>query len=118
MKGRFSLIVVLLGAVLAVATVSFAEVPTYTITIKDHRFEPEALSIPTNEKIRLIIKNEDPTEEEFESYDLNREEIVGGGETISVFIGPLKLGTYEFFGEFHQETAQGVINAIEQGKAK
>jgi hypothetical protein len=26
-----------------------------------------------------------------------------------VFIGPLEAGRYPFFGDFHQETAQGVL---------
>ena len=51
------------------------------------------------------------TAEEFESYDLNREKIIGGNKTGIVFIGPLKPGKYGFFGEFNPETAQGVVIA-------
>ena len=83
----------------------------YELIIKDHQFSPKALQVPAGKKIKLIIKNEDATAEEFESYDLNREKIVAGNSKITVFIGPLKPGRYQYFGEFHQETAQGIIIA-------
>ena len=92
-----------------VATSAFADQSEYTIVIKDHQFSPEELTVPKNQKIKLIIENQDSTAEEFESYDLNREKIVDGNQKITVFIGPLNPGTYEYFGEFHQETAHGTI---------
>ncbi len=84
---------------------------TYTIVIKDHLFSPASLTIPAGWKIRLTVENQDPTVEEFESFDLNREKIVQGNRKIIVFIGPLKQGTYKYFGDFHQKTAQGIIVA-------
>ena len=51
------------------------------------------------------------TADEFESTDLNREILVLPGQTITVFLGPLDPGTYKFFGDFHQDTAQGVLVA-------
>lgn len=83
----------------------------YVIKIKDHKFSPAELIVPANKKLKLRIENLDPTPEEFESYDLNREKVVAGGKKITVFIGPLKPGTYKYFGEFHEDTAQGVIIA-------
>lgn len=47
--------------------------------IKDHRFTPAEVKAPAGQKIRLVIENQDPTPEEFESYALNREKIVPGG---------------------------------------
>ena len=49
--------------------------------------------------------------EEFEISALRIEQIVSGGETLRVRIPALKPGTYEFVGEFHEETAQGRIVA-------
>ena len=83
----------------------------YTLRIKDNRFIPAQLVVPANIKFKLIVVNEDATPEEFESHELNREKIVTGKGTITVFIGPLKPGSYPFFGEFHQATAQGVVIA-------
>ena len=79
----------------------------YVLTIKDHKFEPTDLAIPADTKIKLQVRNLDPTAEEFESSDLNREKVVAGGGEITVFIGPLSQGKYEFFGDFHQDTARG-----------
>jgi len=81
------------------------------LTIRDHKFEPAQLTVPAGAKIRLSIENQDATPEEFESHELNREKIVVGNGTITVFIGPLDAGRYPFFGDFHQETAQGVLVA-------
>ena len=53
------------------------------------------------------------TPEEFESYQLNREKVIPGKSTGAVYLGPLSPGTYPFFGDFHQKTAQGRIIARE-----
>ena len=58
-----------------------------------------------------MMKNRDATPEEFESNELNREKIVTGNGTITILLGPLEPGRYPFFGDFHQETAQGVLIA-------
>jgi len=81
------------------------------LVIKDHRFEPAELKVPAGKKIKLLVENHDATPEEFESYQLNREKIVGGNGRITVWIGPLKAGRYPFFGEFNADTAQGVVIA-------
>lgn len=79
------------------------------IVIKDHRFVPNIVEVPKSTKIRLIIHNEDDTVEEFESHDLHREKIVMPNESINIILAPLKPGKYDFFGDFHQETAQGSL---------
>ena len=88
-----------------------AEPPQFTLTLRNHRFVPAQLTIPANTKVKLLIVNEDSTPEEFESHELNREKIVTGKGKITVFVGPLKPGRYPFFGEFHMDTAQGVLIA-------
>ncbi len=90
---------------------AMAEVKEYTLTLRNHKFVPAQLVIPANTKVKLLIVNEDSTPEEFESHELNREKIVTGKGRITVFIGPLKPGKYPFFGEFHMDTAQGVLIA-------
>ncbi len=83
----------------------------YTIVIKDHKFDPAQLNVPAGQKVEVVIDNQDPTPEEFESYELNREKVVAGGKKIIIYLGPLKPGFYKYFGEFHKETAQGTIVA-------
>jgi plastocyanin len=81
------------------------------LTIKDHRFTPSEVRVPANQKVRLVVANEDATPEEFESHALNREKVIAGRSSATILIGPLKPGRYEFVGEFHEATAKGVIVA-------
>jgi hypothetical protein len=90
---------------------AYAADPEFGIVLKDHKFSPAELVVPSGQKVRLTVDNQDPTPEEFESYDFNREKVVPGSGRIVVFVGPLKPGRYEFFGEFHPSTARGWIVA-------
>jgi hypothetical protein len=82
-----------------------------TLVFRNHRFEPARIDVPAHTKFKLMVKNTDDTADEFESTDLNREKLVAPGQTITVFLGPLDPGEYKFFGDFHQDTAQGVLIA-------
>ncbi|MCB1670435.1 MAG: cupredoxin domain-containing protein [Pseudomonadales bacterium] len=88
--------------------------PEFVIEIKDHLFYPSELTIPSGVKIKLRIVNNDATAEEFESYELNREKVIRGGRSGTVFIGPLPAGEYPFFGEFYPKTAQGKILVVDE----
>jgi plastocyanin len=102
-----------LGAVLAavLATPVFAAEPEVLLVIKDHRFEPAELKVPASQKVKLVVHNQDATSEEFESHALNREKVVPARGKVTIFIGPLKPGRYEFVGEYHEATAKGVVIA-------
>lgn len=95
----------------AILLASPAEAADAELQIKNHRFKPARLVVPAGERIRIVVRNLDATPEEFESYELNREKIIPGGAQAYIFIGPLEPGTYPFFGEFHEDTAQGYIIA-------
>ena len=88
--------------------------PIIEITIKDHLFYPAEINVPAHTKVKLLIINDDPTPEELESYELNREKVIVGKSKAVVFIGPLQPGVYPFFGEFNMSTAQGKIIVGEQ----
>lgn len=83
----------------------------YTLVISDHRFQPTEITIPSGKKIKLTIVNRDSTPEEFDSFALNREKVIVGQGSSTLYIGPLESGRYEFSGEFHASTAHGAINA-------
>lgn len=100
-----------LVVILAMGADAAAQESTYALVIKDHKFQPIEIEIPAGQKIALTVKNDDPTPEEFESIELRREKVVAGGEQITVYIGPLKPGRYEFFGDFNPATARGHIVA-------
>lgn len=86
-----------------------AATPVIEISIKGHLFFPSEIEVPANTKVKLFIKNLDPTPEEFESYELNREKVISGNSKTVIFIGPLPPGEYPFFGEFFPKTAQGKV---------
>lgn len=88
-----------------------AGTPEFRIIIKDHVFVPAEVTVPANTKVKLIIDNQDPTPEEFESHEMHREKIIAGKKTATILIGPLKPGKYPFFGEFNEDTAKGVVIA-------
>lgn len=83
----------------------------YTLVIKDHKFSPDKLTVPAGKEIKITVDNQDAEPEEFDSSDLSREKIIKGNSKGVVIVGPLKPGNYEFFGEFHAETAQGMLTA-------
>lgn len=85
--------------------------PEFEIEIRGHLFYPSELTVPANVKVKLIVYNRDPTPEEFESYELNREKVIMGRQKAIIFIGPLAPGVYPFFGEFNPKTAQGKVVA-------
>ncbi|MFO1394951.1 MAG: cupredoxin domain-containing protein [Steroidobacteraceae bacterium] len=104
---RKSLALLLLPALLGAAAARAADPPEYRLVIRDHVFAPAELVVPAGQKIRLVVENQDPTPEEFESYSLNREKIVPANGGITLYVGPLEPGRYEFFGEFNMATARG-----------
>lgn len=106
----------LAGAALALSLVSttaglaLAEgETTLSISIKDHRFAPSELRAPADKPIVIVVKNLDPTPEEFESKALKVEKIVAGNSEISLRLRPQKAGRYRFFGEYHEDSAKGEL---------
>lgn len=95
----------------AAAGLALAGDPTFEIAIRDHRFIPSEVAVPAGQKIKLLVKNEDATPEEFDSKKLNREKVIPGRSQATIFIGPLKAGEYPFVGEFNEKTATGKIVA-------
>jgi heme/copper-type cytochrome/quinol oxidase subunit 2 len=101
---------VVLAALLAGVPAARAdELPT--LVFHQHRFVPDRIVVPAHQKFRLRVQNTDDTADEFESTELNREKLVPAGQTVTLFLGPLDPGEYHFFGDFHQDTARGVLVA-------
>ena len=90
------------------AVPALAEEPKITIAIRDHQFVPAEVAVPARVKAELVIRNEQKTPAEFESPSLHREKVVAPGAAVSVFVGPLNPGRYEFYDDFHS-TTRGVI---------
>jgi plastocyanin len=103
---RYILALILLVPTLVIATENEVE-----IKIKNHKFEPAQVVVPAGKKIKLLIENQDATPEEFESHELNREKVIAGNSSTTIYVGPLDSGSYGYFGEFNAVSAQGVIVA-------
>ncbi|MBI3569651.1 MAG: cupredoxin domain-containing protein [Gammaproteobacteria bacterium] len=91
--------------------VTAAELPSYALAVKDGQFTPTKIEVPAGVKFKLAVTNVGRGPEEFESRELNREKVIPAGQSVTILIGPLKVGTYEFFGEYHPSTARGQIVA-------
>ncbi len=109
----------IVGSLLA-SSAAFADPPSYTPTnaagqveviLKDHRFTPSEIHVPAGKRAELLVKNQDATADEFDSAALKIEKVIGGGAEGSVRLRALDPGRYPFMGEFHSETAQGVVIA-------
>lgn len=99
----------LLAAAVAVPGATRAEVPEYHLLLQDNKFEPATLKVPANTQFKVLVTNKNAAPSEFESSDFNREKIVLPNSTITVFVGPLKPGTYKFFDDFHQATTGTLV---------
>lgn len=87
-----------------------AEPIEITITIRNHRFEPDTVEVPAGQEIKLLVTNADSTPEEFESVGLKIERVIRPGQTAEFRLRPLLANrNYKFFGEHHPKTAQGQL---------
>lgn len=101
-----------LGALLLPLTIllsgspASADEPSVSLELKGHHFTPTGITIPANTRVRLKVKNLDPTPAEFESDDFTAEKVVPAGQEVTIFIGPLKPGTYEFHDEYNEDVSK------------
>ena len=90
---------------------AYAADDSFTLTIKNHAFEPKELTLPAGKKVKLIVVNQDATPAEFESKPLGREKVIPAKSSATINLGPLKAGRYGFVEEYHETeaAAQGTI---------
>jgi hypothetical protein len=81
------------------------------LVLKNHRYIPDVIKVKAGERFKIRVTNTDPTSEEFESRDMIIEKFIAPKKSILMNMGPLKKGTYEFYGCFNRATAQGKIIA-------
>ena len=108
MRSLFVLLALAAVVTMAPAAVRADEL---TLTLKDHRFTPEEIKVPANQRVTITVVNDDATPEEFDSKSLKVEKVIAGKSKGVVRIGPLKPGRYPFVGEYHESTAKGVVVA-------
>jgi plastocyanin domain-containing protein len=103
-----SVVAYFLFIVLTTPSPAMAAAPTRAISIHKGGFVPSHLELPAGVKVKLTITNADDFPAEFESIDLSREIIVPVQRSVTVFVGPLRAGRYEFFNDFNP-VMRGVI---------
>ena len=102
---------VCMAVMAALAAPAVASAQEFNLVIRNNRFEPEEIRVPANKRVSIYVSNEDATPEEFDSTALKVEKVIPGKSKGLVRIGPLAPGRYEFIGEFHADTAKGVVIA-------
>jgi plastocyanin len=110
MRYRLPLLVLVL-ALAASGHLRAEDLMNIDVSIRDHRFTPAEIRVPAGKPVTLSIKNEDATVEEFDSLALKVEKVIVGGRTATLRLRPLGAGRYPFMGEYHSDTAQGVVIA-------
>jgi plastocyanin len=96
-------------AVNAATDAAATDLVELTLAIKHHAFEPATLTAPAGKRIKIIIDNQDPTAEQFDSPDLGHEKVVEGNSQGELMLTPLNPGTYNFIGKLHDDTATGTL---------
>jgi hypothetical protein len=98
-------------ALLATSDVAFGHASAASVTLKGHKFLPAEIHVKANQANVIALTNADDSAEEFDSTSLKVEKVVSGHDRGDVRIRPLAPGRYPFMGEFHSDTAQGVVVA-------
>jgi hypothetical protein len=106
---RISALAIVLAALAAPGGPALAQ--EFSLVIRNHRFEPAEIRVPARKRVSIYVTNEDATPEEFESSALKVEKVIPGKSKGLVRVGPLDPGRYEFIGDFHADTAKGVVIA-------
>jgi hypothetical protein len=95
---------------IALATPALADAPI-PLSLKNHKFTPATIRVKAGQPTVIALTNNDDTAEEFDSSALKVEKVVAGHSSGNVRLRPLSPGKYPFMGEYHSETAQGVVIA-------
>lgn len=78
---------------------SHADEPSVTLTRHEGHFSPTPLTIPRDQKIRLLVDNQDDDAMEFESESLSWEIVIPPHHATALHIGPLNAGHYDYFND-------------------
>lgn len=81
------------------------------LVIENHQFTPSEITVPANQAVEIEVVNKDAQAEEFDSSDLKVEKVIAGKDSGTVRLHPLTPGRYSFIGEYHSDTAKGVVIA-------
>jgi plastocyanin len=81
----------------------------FHLTIVNQAFEPDTLTIPAGQRVKIMVMNKDSIPAEFESNEAHREVVIPGKTELPVYVGPLEPGTYHFLNDFHPQSKGTLI---------
>ncbi|MGA7974261.1 MAG: cupredoxin domain-containing protein, partial [Pseudolabrys sp.] len=83
-------------ALLPIATGKADAAPeaVFHISIVKQMFEPDTLTIPAGQTVKIMVKNKDDLPAEFEGRDFHAEVVIPGKTELPVYVRSLKAGTY------------------------
>jgi hypothetical protein len=81
----------------------------FHLAIVKQAFEPDTLTIPARQRVKIMVMNKDSIPAEFESNDFHAEVVIPGKTELPVFVRPLEPGTYHFFNDFHTQSKGTLI---------
>jgi Cupredoxin-like domain len=101
--------VVLFAPIAAVGHAHAQAAIEIALSYKDKTFDPAEIGAPANTPIMIKFRNLDRDAMEFESDTLHIEKVVAAGKEATFKIRAQKPGRYEFFDEYNEKTARGVL---------
>jgi len=99
------------AAIPPATTPSWAQDAPIVVHLKNHKFTPSVIKVKANKPSMIILHNDDPGADEFDSPSLKIERVVPGRSKANIRVRALAPGRYSFMGEFNAATAQGVVIA-------
>ena len=78
-----------------------------TLTAKDFKWDTSSLTASAGDSIEVV--NEDDAEHNLTIEDADVDEDVEAGESVTVDLGDVEPGSYEFFCEYHPDTMTGTL---------
>ncbi len=94
----------------AIAAPAWADdLVTYDILLKDHKFTPSEIHVPTGKPFFVHVTNATDYADEFEMLLPALEKTLQPGQEGKVRIRPLGRGRFPFFGETDPDNEQGAF---------
>lgn len=106
----FSLLRLVAAGALSFALAGMAhadELASYAITLKDHKYTPAEIHVPSGKPFYVLVTNASDAADEFEMLFPPLEQVVQPGEQRKVLVRPLKVGRFPFMGENDPDGERG-----------
>jgi plastocyanin len=84
---------------------------TVSLTAAEFKFAPTSLSAAAGSSIEFT--NEDDAEHNFQSEDAGIDEDVDPKGSVTIDLGDVEPGSYEFICEYHPDTMKGTLEVTE-----